>query len=319
MPVHSLTRTRKRSKSFRSAKSTITRTRSDSSIKIEKRILYHFHELPTWQQDNDKILGGYVRETNSFTKCIESLFYLNNESINIYSHLIPSLIYLTIAVMLLIEIDQFLNIPIYPTTTKYDFIFINIFLVGAFLCLLGSGCFHLLKQHSELQCNFWSRIDYMGIIVLISCSMMPVLYYGFFDHIVLFYCFITLTLAFASVCSIIVMSETFNLSKYRLLRACVFAAFGFSGLIPMIVGFSKFGLSGVFQRISLKFIFWESVFYLVGATLYGFRIPESILPGKFDLFGSSHQLFHCFVVIGSVLHFKAVIESYILMHSRYTA
>lgn len=46
-------------------------------------------EVPLWQRDNDFILGGYVRETNSFRRCFKSLFYLNNEWVNVYTHLVP--------------------------------------------------------------------------------------------------------------------------------------------------------------------------------------------------------------------------------------
>lgn len=44
-----------------------------------KRVL-DWHEIPVWMQDNVYITGGYRRQTNSYQKCIESLFYLHNES-----------------------------------------------------------------------------------------------------------------------------------------------------------------------------------------------------------------------------------------------
>lgn len=278
---------------------------------VKRKRLYLFSELPAWQQDNDKILTGYVRETNSFTKCIQSLFYFNNESINIYTHLVPSLIYLCISLFL---IDTLL-IPIFPTTSTSDYMMINTFLLGAFLCLLCSGCFHCLKQHSEVYSNLWSKLDYMGIIILISTSMVPMIYFGFFDHFKYVLFFSSLTIAFAIFCSIVVFNDKFNVAHYRPLRAGFFITFALTGIIPVLTGIYKFGFHGVLQRISLKFICWEALFYTTGALLYGFRFPERLLPGRFDLFGSSHQVFHCLVVIGSICHLKAVIDSYTLMHS----
>lgn len=45
------------------------------------------------------------------------------------------------------------------------------------------------------------------------------------------------------------------------------------------------------------------VMYLVGAALYALRVPESLLPGRFDTLGASHQLFHIAVVLAAVFHY----------------
>jgi hypothetical protein len=36
------------------------------------------------------------------------------------------------------------------------------------------------------------------------------------------------------------------------------------------------------------------------------RIPESLFPGTFDIVGSSHQIFHCFVLLGAWFQFSAL-------------
>lgn len=40
------------------------------------------------------------------------------------------------------------------------------------------------------------------------------------------------------------------------------------------------------------------------------RIPESLRPGKFDIFGSSHQIFHCLVVAATVVHFFGILDAF---------
>jgi adiponectin receptor len=47
-------------------------------------------------------------------------------------------------------------------------------------------------------------------------------------------------------------------------------------------------------------------FYVFGAVLYGTRTPERFFPGKFDHFGSSHQIFHVCVLLGVLTHFLGV-------------
>lgn len=290
---------------------TTTRKRNQS---ISYRVLCKFNELPLWQRDNDKILSGYVKETNSFKKCFKSLFYFHNESINVYSHLIPSIIYMSLAMFLF---DK-MCIKVFPSTTLYDYVFINIFLIGCAICLLFSGCFHCLKQHSESQCILWSKIDYLGIIVLISCSMISMIYYGYFDHKDYMIGFISMVLALGTICSLVVTNDTFNRPHWKPVRATFFVLFALSGLIPMVFGIIKFGYLEVLNRICLKFIWLETAFYLIGAIIYGCKLPESILmPGTVDLLGNSHQMFHCMVVLGSICHCKAVIESYNLLHRRF--
>ena len=68
-----------------SGPSTKNSTHKDDAIhKLEEKVVHAltvlWHELPVWQQDNHYIVGGYRRETGSFKKCFDSLFFLHNES-----------------------------------------------------------------------------------------------------------------------------------------------------------------------------------------------------------------------------------------------
>ncbi|QLG75009.1 hypothetical protein HG535_0H03360 [Zygotorulaspora mrakii] len=279
------------------------------------KLLYDYNELPEWQKDNDKIITGYVRENNSFVNCLKSLTYLNNESVNIYTHLCSAMVYF----VLLLFFTDLMLIPSFPSTTMTDYIIINFYLLGAFMCLMCSSCFHCFKQHSEAHSDIWSKVDYMGIIGLISCSVISLLYYGFFDHVFYFKLFAVITVVLATCCSVCVLSEKFNTKNMRPLRATFFIGFAFSSIIPILTGTLKFGLSEVVHRVQLRFVGWEALFYLSGAVIYGYRIPETIAPGKFDFFGSSHQIFHVLVVIGSLCHLRAVMGSYMFMHSHLNA
>lgn len=282
---------------------------------VKGRKLVHYQELPEWQQDNDKILTGYVRETKSVLKCLDSLSYWNNESVNIYTHLVSAVVYF----MMLLFFTDILLIPSFPSTTMTDYIMINFYLLGAFVCLMCSSCFHCFKQHSNSQSDAWSKVDYMGIIGLISCSVISLLYYGYFDHVFYFKLFSVITVILAMACSACVLSDRFNTKNMRPLRATFFITFAFSSIIPIITGCFKFGLAEVFHRVQLRFVGWEAFFYLGGAVIYGYRIPEALAPGKFDFIGSSHQIFHVLVVIGSFCHLRAVLGSYMFMHSHINA
>ena len=270
--------------------------------------LYTFDELPSWQQNNDKIVTGYVRETNSLSKCLLSLLYFHNETINIFTHLIPSLFYLTRTLS-----------AIY--TGKY---LSAIFTIGATICFLNSSTFHCLKQHSHRYETTCGKLDYLGIILLITTSMLPMIYIGYFDHFYYHITFNSLTVTLATVYILVVCHPKFDDSKHRKLRAACFTAFGLlGGLVPLITGLVKFGVRGVKERIKLNAILCEAVCYILGAVLYGYRVPERFVskgsetPWRWvDMVGSSHQLFHCLVVCGTMWHFNALEGSYALMDNR---
>lgn len=80
---------------------------------------------------------------------------------------------------------------------------------------------------------------------------------------------------------------------------------------PLIMGIHAIRLWGIysdiftvlFSRVLLAYLF-----YLIGVFIYVLRIPERFFPGKFDLLGSSHQIWHCFVVAGAHFAYSGVLN-----------
>lgn len=97
----------------------------------------------------------------------------------------------------------------------------------------------------------------------------------------------------------------------RGIRGCLFLTLGLSTIIPFIqlLFFTNtipgFGITPIFY-----YFYSGGAAYVVGALLYIFRIPERFKPGRHDFFGASHQIFHCFVLLGVSLHYMGSIESY---------
>ncbi|CCH59071.1 hypothetical protein TBLA_0B02290 [Henningerozyma blattae CBS 6284] len=296
----------------KSISSILSQAAEDVKQKITDTLLYTYEELPSWQQDNEMILTGYIRETNSWKLCLRSLTFFHNETINIYSHGISAAIYL---LLLVFFFTNLIYLPSFPTTTLHDYLVLDIYLLGAATCLTLSSCFHCLKQHSQSQSDIWSKMDYIGIICLITCSTISLLYFGYRDHFNYFKFFAISTFILAITCTVFVTMEKFNTRDWKHVRALFFIAFAGSGLIPLITGINIFGFPEVWQRVQLPSLTLELICYVIGALLYGYRIPEVFAPGKFDNIGNSHQWFHIFVVLGSLLHLRALVGSYYFMHS----
>lgn len=54
--------------------------------------------------------------------------------------------------------------------------------------------------------------------------------------------------------------------------------------------------------------------YIIGGIIYAMRVPEKCCPRKFDLCGSSHQIFHVIIVIAAFTHIYA---SYLMYLDRF--
>ncbi|XP_034676719.1 heptahelical transmembrane protein 4-like isoform X2 [Vitis riparia] len=176
------------------------------------------------------------------------------------------------------------------------------FLGGAMFCLLSSSICHLLSCHSERLSYIMLRLDYAGIAALISTSFYPPVYYSFMCNP--FFCrlylgFITI---FGIATIIFSLLPVFQNPEYRTFRASLFFGMGVSGAAPILHKLILYSD----QPEALQTTVYEIVmgaFYGIGALIYATRIPERWKPGRFDIAGQSHQLFHVLVVAGAYTHY----------------
>jgi adiponectin receptor len=115
----------------------------------------------------------------------------------------------------------------------------------------------------------------------------------------LFYsCVITLLTILAIFVS---WSDTFSKPGYHHLRAGVFVAVGLFGGIPLPHACISLGLDKSWH------VLWPLLvmggLYIGGALLYALHIPERFMPGKLNVLGHSHFLFHCCVVLAACVHY----------------
>lgn len=92
-----------------------------------------WEDLPVWMQSDPYIRRGYRKQLDSFTACAQSIFYLHNESVNIWTHLLPTLFY--VVVLLLTDYSTFHNgIKLSPP----DNAALHAYIAGAIACLTFS-------------------------------------------------------------------------------------------------------------------------------------------------------------------------------------
>lgn len=154
-----------------------TRSSEDVDNTISDKLwhaLVNFSDLPHWQQDNHFILSGYRKASYSYKRSFQSILQWHNESVNIWSHLIPGSLSLPGAFLLCSVLR-----PRYERASVADVYAMGCFFIGAALCLGMSAIYHTLCDHSPNVAKFWNQLDYVGIAVLIAGSFVPSVYYGF--------------------------------------------------------------------------------------------------------------------------------------------
>ncbi|KAF0534062.1 HlyIII-domain-containing protein [Gigaspora margarita] len=78
---------------------------------------------------------------------------------------------------------------------------------------------------------------------------------------------------------------------------------GGSVVVPIIHAVILYGLNVCYNIIAFKWMLSTILIYFVGAIIYGARVPEKLSPGSFDIWGSSHQIFHVFVVLACICNY----------------
>lgn len=58
------------------------------TLAAASKLVVAIHELPQWMQKDKYIKHGYRRQQHGFRGCFDSLWYIHNETVNIWSHLL---------------------------------------------------------------------------------------------------------------------------------------------------------------------------------------------------------------------------------------
>eukprot|EP00300_Choanocystis_sp_HF-7_P003743 c12859_g1_i2.p1 GENE.c12859_g1_i2~~c12859_g1_i2.p1 ORF type:complete len:233 (+),score=32.64 c12859_g1_i2:383-1081(+) len=186
------------------------------------------------------------------------------------------------------------------------------FFIGSTSCLLCSALYHTLYVVSPEMQTSWGKVDYLGIILgiwggeagtilaLFSCDHHK-------QHALLG---VLTTLGVISLAC--VMLKVFQSPQFRIIRTTVFVLFGLSGILPFaIFGFEHADCwddpecAPLMSQVFVSIV-WTGIIFVGGAVLYASCVPERFFPGKFDILGHSHQIWHIAVILGYLCNYAAV-------------
>ncbi|KAF7950853.1 uncharacterized protein EAE97_002405 [Botrytis byssoidea] len=272
--------------------------------------ILRWDEVAEWRQDNEYILTGYRPETKSSLRSFRSVFHLHNETVNIHSHLIGAILFALLPIYIYHTL-----LPRYHDATTADLVVFALFFGGVAVCFGLSFVYHTLNNHSHQIAAFWIELDYLGIVALMWGSTVATIYHGFICDVKLQRIYWSMITLLSLALTLFTLLPPFRTPFFRPYRTLMYAALGLSAVIFIVHSIIIYGISLQYKRLSLGWIVGMAGLNFVGALAYSLRIPEKYCPGRFDLYGNSHQILHCMVVLAALAHFAGLVQSFDYLHS----
>ena len=151
----------------------------------------------------------------------------------------------------------------------------------------------------------FSAADYAGIVTLIVASFVPPVVYGFECAPAVRNFYLTSTSLLGVAVLVVSMVPFFQAPRFRALRATVFTGLGGWGVAPAVHGLLLHWHEPAMVAAFCHYAAMGAL-YLCGAIIFATRVPERWAPGKFDVWGHSHQLFHVAIVAAAAVHYRGV-------------
>ena len=206
------------------------------------------------------------------------------EPINGFTHLGGAI--LSFAGLLALVIKTTLTSP-----TAVDITAVIIFGISLVLLYSASATYHLVVA-SDKVISFLRKIDHSMIFILIAGSYTP-------------FCLIALNgiegwITFGIVSGIAICGVVFKMVWFncpRWLSTSVYIGMGWISVFIVIPLYKSIALGGILLLLA------GGISYTIGAIIYGIK-PKAL---KFKNLGF-HEIFHIFILIGSLCHYIAVFK-----------
>ena len=206
------------------------------------------------------------------------------EPINGFTHLIGAI--LSFVGLLALVIKTTLTSP-----SIVDIMAVIIFGISLILLYAASATYHLVVGPDKVIA-FLRKIDHSMIFILIAGSYTPFCLIGLKGEKGWILFSVIMTIA---VCGVLFKMIWFNCPRW--ISTCIYVGMGWIALFVIKPLYHAIPREGVFLLIL------GGVFYTVGAAIYGLK-PESL---KLKNLGF-HEIFHIFILLGSLCHFLAVFK-----------
>ena len=264
-------------------------------------------ELPEWYSGSPHIKSGY-RVGYDACACAGSVFEAHNETMNVWTHLVGGVFFGAETARRLAALAAF-GFSLrggFGGATAADEGTVVVFTVGAMFMLSASALYHTFHPVSETAARRWLMVDKCGIAVMIAASFVPGVWLGLrcSGDVVRGAWLLAsgLVLAIGLALGLELVDEKRHTPAFAAL-----VLFGAAPTAHFCLATPPHVLALFIPRLLLMF-----ALYGCGFAFYLSRWPESMFPGRVDLLGASHQLWHV-CVLGAALAWYSDITKYIAL------
>lgn len=170
-------------------------------------------------------------------------------------------------------------------------------------------------SHSQKVYHLGMKLDFQGILLLMWGATIPLICYSFPCQSTIQTTYYLATTTLSILCLVTTLVPYFSGPHVGHLRAALFTSFGLgSFLAPIIHGILLYGFEEQKERISLGWIGMLATCNGVGCVVYTIKFPERWFPGRFDIWGASHQVMHIMVVLAALCYTVAIVNSFDYRH-----
>ena len=181
---------------------------------------------------------------------------------------------------------------------------IIVFLISAFSCLFMSASYHLFNCHSRYLNDILLLLDYSGISILIAGSSIPPVFYGFYCDRRMGNFYLAVIIVLSVLSFLIGLYSGLNPSSFwRIARVLAYSANACFLIIPVWHLMLRWGAGEPAWGLCFPYVGSMLGLYALGTVIYTLQFPERYFPHRFDLYLSSHQLWHLIVFSAAFLHF----------------
>ncbi|XP_036400164.1 membrane progestin receptor gamma-A-like [Megalops cyprinoides] len=267
----------------------------------------------------DSIISGYRHPCSSATDCLLSLFQLTNETLNIWTHFLPTWYFLWKLLVVLLMQDAWCDAFRWP---------LLVFLVSACLYPLASSCAHTFSTMSARARHVCFFFDYgalsfysLGSAITYSAYVIPDRWVNSTFH----RCYIPIAVLNTVICTGLACYSRLGLPflQYnpnvvkrapechspKLGKALRVLAFAYPYLFDNIPLFYRVFVctgEGCTDNETNTLHYRHTALAFFTAFLFITHLPERLAPGCFDYIGHSHQLFHVCGIIGTQFQMEAI-------------
>ncbi|XP_067900294.1 membrane progestin receptor beta-like isoform X2 [Heterodontus francisci] len=253
------------------------------------------------------IHSGYRPVEQDWKYYLLSLFQQHNEALNVWTHLLAALV-------LVIRFQVFLETTsTFPTVYGLPLCF---FIIACITYLSCSVLAHLFQSKSELAHYSFYFLDYVGVGAYQYGSALAHYYYctepEWYQVIHQFFLPTAALLGWLS-CIGCCFSKIHFQRPYPIRRKIcqmvpAFLAYALD-ISPIVHRIATCWVTGCTDQ-AIWYHTWQIVLFILASCFFSYPVPEKYFPGRCDIVGHGHQIFHVFLALCTLAQLEAVLLDY---------